>query len=120
MKCQVLNEVRAKMPTCSACLEAGLTHLILQLLVLRGDGLPDGDETPHCHAHCLTHPVDGCQGALGLLRLVFMVDQRGDLQDQKKKSCDSSEKKHGPSEGVLDIDAPKAQHHPQNAIKCER
>lgn len=72
MRCSQQNQLTQKSwaffcphgPTCSARLQAGLTHLILQLLVLRGDGLPDGDETPHGHIHRLAHPVDGCQGAL--------------------------------------------------------
>ncbi|TNN85815.1 hypothetical protein EYF80_004062 [Liparis tanakae] len=47
--------------------EEGLTHLILELLVLCGDGLPDGDEASHGHAHCLAHPV------YGRLGLTFML-----------------------------------------------
>lgn len=69
------------MLTCSASFEAGLTHLILQLLVLCGDGLSDCYKTPHCYTHRLAHPVYSCQGALGLLWLVFVVDQSGDLQE---------------------------------------
>lgn len=78
------------MPTRSARLEASLTHLILQLLILCGDGFPDGYKTSHSHAHCLAHPVYGCQGALGLLWLVFMIYQSGDLQEhvEEKKGKD--------------------------------
>lgn len=72
------------MPTRPARLEAGLTHLILQLLILCGDGFPDGYKTSHSHAHCLAHPVYGCKGALGLLWLVFMIYQSGDLQEHVK------------------------------------
>lgn len=71
---------RERRPTCSACLEAGLSHLVLQLLVLRRDGLADGDEASHGHVDRLAHPVYGSQGALRLLWLVFMVDQRRYLE----------------------------------------
>lgn len=74
VKCWVHSKTQLKRPTCSACLEAGLTHLILQFLVLCGNGLPNGDKTSHSHVHCLAHPVYGCQGALWLLWFVFMVD----------------------------------------------
>lgn len=77
--------MQPKYSTCSACLKAGLTHLILQLLVLRGDGFPDSNKASHCHAYRLTHPVYGCQGALRLLWLVFMVDQSGDLCGKKER-----------------------------------
>lgn len=76
---------RRKRPTCSSCLEAGLTHLILELLVLCGDGLPDGDKASHSHTHCLAHPVYGRLGTLRLLWLVLMVDQSCDLQKSVEK-----------------------------------
>lgn len=50
--------------TCPARLKAGLSHLVLQLLVLRCDGLADGNKASHGHVHRLAHPVYGCQGAL--------------------------------------------------------
>lgn len=67
-------------PTCSAGLQAGLAHLVLQLLVLRGDGLAHGHEAAHRHADGLAHPLHGRLGALRLLGLVLVVDQGGDLQ----------------------------------------
>lgn len=72
-------------PTCSPRLEAGLPHLVLQLLVLCRDGLADGDEAPHGHVHRLAHPVYGRQGALRLLWLVLVVDQGCYLGEQEEK-----------------------------------
>ena len=69
--------------TCSAGLKAGQAHLLLQLLVLRGDGLPHGHEAAHRHAHRLAHPVDGGQRALRLVGLVLVIDQRGDLDGRE-------------------------------------
>lgn len=72
--------------TCPARLEAGLSHLVLQFLVLRCDGLAHGNEASHGHVHRLAHPVYGRQGALGLLRLVFMVDERGYLEERTENT----------------------------------
>lgn len=55
---------RERRSTCPACLEAGLPHLVLQLLVLCRDGLANGNKASHGHVHRLAHPVYGCQGAL--------------------------------------------------------